>query len=144
MTQSFSAQVRSFNEKAKRNMQLVLRLSAQEVFSRATTRQASIKETGTFEVGKLPVDWGELIGETRIEVLGASVTEGSPANATPPDIALAVALFDAGEDITLIFSSDHARFIEYGTSRMPGRFYVRTAVADWQAIVDEAARKVGR
>lgn len=141
---SFTAQVRAWAEKAKRNHLLVLRLAAQEVFRRATQRQASITETGSFEVGKIPVDTGHLIGTAEVRIRGAAVASGNPGAGTPPDYAVAIGYLEGGEAVELVFTAEYARHVEYGASKMPGRFYVRTAVADWQQIVDRAAAQVGK
>lgn len=147
MSGSFTASVQAFNDKAMRNVTLVLRESAQEVFRRATNLQASAKETGgRFEVGKVPVDTGHLIGTAEVRIGGSAVSTGTEAGeaSTPPDYSVAIAQLDAGETVQLVFTAEYAREVEYGTSKMAGRFFVRMAVADWQAIVDEAARKIGQ
>ena len=66
------------------------------------------------------------------------------AGGAGPDFAAALAGFDLGEEIVVGFTAKHARPIEYGrttsTGRVvPGRFFVRGAVQQWQRVVEANA-----
>lgn len=144
---TFTAQVEAWTAKAKANMEQVVLGSIEDVFELATRRQASIKETGTYREGFVPVDTGNLIGTARIAVNGVDVTTGKVAgqNSTPPDVALALANVDIEDfkTVRLYFTANYAPHVEYGTGKMPGRFFVRNAVIQWQTIMDNNARYIG-
>lgn len=140
MTKSFAAQVGAFNEKAMRNIGLVVADAAQGVFEDMSQRQPSIKETGTFEVGKVPVDTGVLINSLFTTLNGFKVGDG------PTSYVAGLAGFDAGDTMQFAFSSEYAPHIEYGTVNFSGRFMVREALngeGGWQGRIDASARRIG-
>ena len=127
--------MQAFADKSKAKMELVVKQSAQDVFGLATTTQPGVEATGgSFEIGKVPRDIGDLIGSFRI---GVNDTESADVNG----INLVIAGMELGDSVTGVFKSDHALPIEYGTSKFPGRFYVLTAAQQWQAIVAANAAK---
>lgn len=134
-TLNFSAQVRGWSEKARRNAGLVLRDAAQTVSDRMTERQPSIKETGSFEVGKVPVDTGELV-QSQVTAINGSL-QGSGDGAYVGTIAG----LELGDTYFHGFQAEHAPYVENGTSKFPGRFFMREAVLPWQQIVDSSAQK---
>lgn len=128
---TFAAQIKDWSEKAKRNIDLVIKGSAQDVFELATRRQASVKETGgSYVEGRVPVDTGELIGSQRLTINGSVVGTG------PVAYEAVIAGMKTGDVSVLAFTAAHARPMEYGTSRFGGRFFVRNAVQQWQRIVE--------
>lgn len=138
MATTFTAQVRGWTEKAKRNAELVVRGSVEDVGELMSRRQASVKETGgAFSVGFVPVDTGELINSQEVSI------DGSPVHApgvAPPDYSAIVAGLELGDSVEAVFTAPHARPVEYGVSgRFAGRFFVRNAVQQWQVIVDQNA-----
>jgi len=138
MAQSFAAQVRNWSEKAKRNAGLVVADAAQGVFRDMSERQPSIKETGAFEIGKVPVDTGLLANSMIASLNGSLVGQGSDA------YVAGLAGFDLGDSIMHAFTQDYAPHIEYGTENFPGRFMVREALngaGGWQNRIDQSARK---
>ncbi|MEL6170492.1 MAG: hypothetical protein AAFN44_03435 [Pseudomonadota bacterium] len=141
MTQSFSAQVRNWTEKAKRNAGLVVADAAQGVFADMSRRQPGVKETGgTFEIGKVPVGDSGLLANSMLTTLnGGSMGSG-------PDAYIAgLAGFELGDSIVHAFTQEYAPHIEYGTSNgIQGRFMVREAIngaGGWQSRVDASAAK---
>lgn len=147
MTKSFAAQVGAWTEKAKRNTRLVVADAAQGVFEDMSQRQPSIKETGSFVVGKVPVDTGLLISSMFAQVNGATVGQGSDS------YVAALAGMEMGDTVRFAFSQDYAQRIEYGfvgtdslgrRYDVPGRFMVREAIngeGGWQGRVDQSAGK---
>jgi hypothetical protein len=124
------ANLGQWSEKVQRNLDLVVKGSIQDVGEIMTRRQPSIKETGTFEVGKVPVDTGELINSQEGSLNGGVVAAGDI------DYAALVAGMELGDTVQAVFTAPHARPMEYGVSgKFPGRFFVRNAVQNWQAIV---------
>lgn len=72
MTKTFTASVKAWSEKAKRNTRLIVMEASESVYNAMTTRQPGVKETGgTFEIGKVPVDLGFLANSVQVEVGGA-------------------------------------------------------------------------
>lgn len=139
MTKSFSAGARDWSEKAKRNAKFVAMEASESVYNAMTERQASIKESGTFVIGKVPVDTAYLVGSAQIELAG-TVT-GTGGNNAPPDFLGSIAGFDLGDPIQAAFTAEYAAAMNYGTANMPGRFFVNQAIAQWPAFVAAAARR---
>lgn len=142
MTTYSFAQLPEWSDRVIRNLDLILREAVQAIFDLATETQASSTETGTFVVGAVPVDTGHLIGSAQIIMNGQAVAEGSPEANAAPDYTIAIAQLEGGDVIELAFTAEYARHVEYGHGNVPGRFYVRTAVAQWQKVVNEAVVKV--
>lgn len=135
MARTFTAQMQTFADRAKEKLELVVKQSAQDVFELATTTQPGVEATGgSFEVGKVPVDTGLLINSFQIGLNG-----GQGGNAGGVD--LVVAGMNLGDSVTGVFTAEYARAVEYGTSKMVGRFYVLSAANQWQAIVSRNAAK---
>ena len=136
---SFSAQVRGWSEKAKRNADLVVRASIQDTAEMMSVAKDGIVRGAPFELGVVPVDEGELIGSLTVTIGGAITGQGNSAAAAPPDYAAALVGFEMGDTVQVAFTAEHARPIEYGANGSPGRFMVREAVSQWQTIVDANA-----
>jgi len=128
---TFTAQIKAFTDRAKEKMETVVKQSAQEVFSIAQTPKA--------RGGRMPVDTGTLRGSLTLSLNGSTVSSG------PDAYVLAVAGMELGD---VIFggwggpAAGYARHQEYGTSRMPGNFYMLSAAQQWQAIVARNAELV--
>lgn len=138
MTQRFSAQVKSWTEKAKRNMELVVKGSIQDAAELMTRRQPGVDDTGgTYVEGRVPVDTGELISSVVVEIAGVKRATGSGKN--PPDFTAGIAGMKIGQNVLVAFTAPYARHVEYGTGSTGGRFFVRNAVQQWQTIVAQNA-----
>ncbi len=130
------ADIRQWTEKATRNAELVAKGSIQDVGELMTRRQASIKETGSYQEGFVPVDEGELINSQ----IGS--VNGSVAGSGDISYAALVAGMNLGDTVEAVFTAGHARPQEYGVSgKFPGRFFVRNAVQQWSNIVDANAAR---
>ncbi len=153
MAGSFTATIEGWSEKAIRNADLVVKQSAQDVGRAMTKPKDGLVRGAAFEEGIVPVDSGELINSVIVQVEGA--TTGRGAGDQPPDFAAALAGIETGQTILIGFTADHARAIEYGfnpgddtdtdyegDNAVPGRFMVRLAVQQWQAIVATNAAKL--
>ncbi|BBU58510.1 hypothetical protein [Mameliella alba] len=152
MTQNFAASVKNWTEKAKRNVDVIVKQSAQDVARQMTQPKDGLVRGAPFETGVVPVDEGQLIGSVIVQVGGTLTGQGNAASAQPPDYASALAGFETGDTIIVGFTAPYAPMIEYGWSfgaddtnegtgdvDVPGRFMVRQAVQNWQAIVDANA-----
>lgn len=124
----FTAQIKAFADQSKEKIEAVVKQSAQEVFSIAQTPKA--------QGGRMPVDTGFLRNSMMAELNGASVGGGADA------YVLAVAGMDLGDVIFAGWTANYARHQEYGTSRMPGNFFMLSAAQQWQAIVARNAEIV--
>lgn len=125
---TFTAQIKAFADKSKEKIEAVVKQSAQEVFSIAQTPKA--------QGGRMPVDTGFLRSSLIASLNGSTVGSGSDA------YVMAVAGAELGDVIFAGWTAKYARFQEYGTSRMPGNFYMLGAAQQWQAIVARNAELV--
>ena len=145
--------IKNSNERAKRDMHLIYLDAVQTTFEQATRRQASVKEyIGPFEVGKVPVDTGFLIGTSEFRINGAVTSKGVEAGkqSTPPDFATALLSTDLDDAVSIVFTAPYARRIEYGfygtdskgrSYSQAGRLYLTTAAANWGDNVNAAIAK---
>lgn len=140
MARTFTADISRFSGKARRNVDLVVKQSAQDVGREMINPKDGIVRGAPFETGVLPVDQGELLASSFVAV-GAGVTaRGSTASG--PDFVAALAGLDAGETILIALGAPYARRIEYGWGSVPGRFFVRGAIQQWPAIVRRRAAQL--
>lgn len=140
MPSTFAASVRNWTAKAKRNAKLVIAEASENVYMSMTTMQAGVKETGgSFEIGKVPVDWGYLVGSTEVSLNGVVMSTGSQGQ--PADFTGVVLGMQLGDPIEAVFTAEYGPHVEYGTENMQGRFFVRQAVAQWPAFIAAAAAK---
>ncbi|MGI3168398.1 hypothetical protein ACRARG_04550 [Pseudooceanicola sp. C21-150M6] len=132
---TFAASVRGWTQKATENAEHIIRGATQDVGELMTRRQASVKDTGgTFQVGFVPVDTGELINSQQVSINGGVIGQGDVS------YAALVAGMDLGDVFEAVFTALHARPQEYGvTGKFAGRFFVRNAVQQWSVIVAQNA-----
>jgi len=127
---NFTAQIKEWADLTERQMLAVVKQSAQDVFSGAQTAQASVKETGgKFEIGKIPVDFGDLRRSFKSGLNGATVAEGADS------YVMAIAQSKLGDVILGGWTAEYAKAIEFGTESIAPRAYMRTNAAKWQSIV---------
>lgn len=110
----------------------------------ALARQTAQEMAGAV-VERTPVDTGFLRGSWQPSI-------GAPADAiAKPDpsgeiaraaVTLKAAEVKAGDRFFMLNNARYARFVEYGTSRMAGRFFVGDTVAQWRRIVGRVARSL--
>lgn len=98
-------------------------------------------------VEKTPVDTGFLRGSWQPSI-GKPVTdkEGShdPGGAAAQAaIAAVIPSIKAGDRFYMMNNAAYARPVEYGTSKMAGRHYVRDTVAAWPEVVASTAAQLG-
>jgi len=129
----FNADIRAWAKKANANLDALARQTAQEVASQV--------------VQKTPVDTGFLRGSWQpsigapADAVGAADPSGVSAQS---QVTLVAAQFNGGERFFMVNNAAYARFVEYGTSTMVGRYFVNDTVADWQAIVRRVARSIAK
>jgi len=140
MTKSFSASVKNWSDKAIRNADLIVRQSIQDVGREMTQPKDGLMRGAPFEEGVVPVDEGELINSSFVDVAGVQKVRGGGEQ--PPDFTAALAGFKAGDFTVIGFTAPHARPVEYGQGGVPGRFFVRNAVQQWNGIVQRNAARL--
>lgn len=108
----------------------------------ALARQTSL-EMGARVVNKTPFDTGFLRSSWQPSI-GAPVTgQSGEAGGPPPDVALSIANMKAGDTFWMTNNASYARFVEFGTSKMAGRFFVTDTVAQWKSVVAAVAKRLG-
>jgi hypothetical protein len=132
MADSFELQIGRFVEKAKENADLVVRKIALDVFGRV--------------IAKSPVDTGRFKSNWLCAV--GSIPEGTTVAI---DISSAITRMEraalgakAGDVVYLVNNLPYARRLEYGHSKQAPGGMVRLTVAEFGAIVNDAAREVNK
>ena len=143
---SFTADLERFRDLTREKMTKVMRQSVDDVLQAAQTRQPGVKETGgTFELGKIPVDLGNLVASLASEVNGAQIAAGEAS------YTLALAQAEAGDVMRFAWTAPYALRIELGFSgedalgrkyNVQGRHFVGQNAARWPEIVAANAQKV--
>ncbi len=135
MVKRFSAKVAEHTRRYRARMEFAFRQSVQDTMEIAQTPQPSVKVTGgSFELGKIPVDTGFLRNS-----LIAGINGGIGQYIGPESYLLAIEAAELGDTIQVGWTAEYALYVEYGNSRMDGRFYARGAAQQWQATVDRNA-----
>lgn len=130
-SREFKATLGKWAAKAGSGLEALARQSAQELAERV--------------VLATPVDTGFLRGSFQPSIgepqaaKGQSDKSGSVALSS---VSLAIAEMRLGDRFFLTNNADYALHVEYGTSRMAGRFYVGDNVKAWSSIVESVARQV--
>ena len=128
----FTLQLARWTEKAKDNIDLVVRKIALDIFSRVI--QKSPVDTGRFKsnwmcaVGSIPTGTTLAIDVTAVVTRVEAVALGAKA----------------GDVIYLVNNLPYARRLEYGHSKQAPAGMVRLTIAEFNAIVDKAASEVDR
>jgi len=125
---TFSAQVDEYVTKYKERLEAVVKQSAQEVIEEAQRPED--------EGGNLPVDTGFLRNSL------VSGLNGSTSFTGANSYALAIAGANLGDTIQAGWTANYARHQEYGSNGRQGRFFMRSAAQNWQAIVARNAEKL--
>lgn len=142
MAGTFTASVRNWSEKAKRNAEFVVRGAIQDVTEQMSRRVEGITLGGAFVEGYVPV------GKTSGLVNSLGFALNGPVSATGGSYTATLAGMDLGDTFTAAFTIEYARHVEYGRTtstgkHVPGRFFVRNAVQQWEAFVAANAAKFG-
>ena len=133
MSKTFTAQLESFAKLTKQNLKYVATESIQDTMEDATESVAGVMRGGTFEVGKLPVNMGEL--------LGSLSSNGGPEGEN--SYILAIGGYVLGDVMSFAWTAEHALAVELGTSTTLGRHFVGTAARRFPEYVEKRAREFG-
>jgi hypothetical protein len=93
-----------------------------------------------------PVDTGFLRGSWQPALNSPELKDGSPDPTGVQAVAEVMAvgnLVKPGDRFYMMNNANYAKFVEYGTSKMAGRFYVQGTVKQWQAVVSQVAAELG-
>lgn len=93
-----------------------------------------------------PVDTGFLRGSWQPALNEPTTKEGKPDPAGALAMAEIAAVTNAvkpGDRFYMMNNASYAHFVEFGTSKMAGRFYVQGTVKQWPQIVKQVAAELG-
>ena len=145
---TFTAQVKEWTEKARRNRQLVLRSASQKLARQLLENVGKGAGQTPFLTGNLRRSL--LASTSRLPAVRKNV-EFNGDNIG--QIALTIAAWDTGRPLWLGFQAAYGMRLEYGFTgtdsagrsyNQAGRYFVRAAVNNWQGFVDEAAKEIGK
>ena len=134
---TFSAQVRAFNAKAKRNFSMVHRSAVQKLY------QGVVEDT--------PILTGNARRSWALSTTAMPQITGGEFSA-PPDIGLSIATMPAGTPVYIGAQAVYVPRLNYGFTdtdslgrsyNQSGRMFVERNAERWQEYVDQAAREVG-
>lgn len=129
---NFAAQVDAWTKQTNDRMTRVFRGSAQEVIGEMQ------KPVGAG--GNMPVDTGFLRASLQVTLDGpvpaSRENPGGSFNYNPSPASLVIAGAEIGATITASYGAAYAGHVEYGANGRAPRGFVRSAAAQWQAIVN--------
>lgn len=129
---NFELDIQRFVDRAKGNVDLVLRKIALDLFKRVIMK--SPVDTGRFKG-----NWQVAIGSIPAGVLAIDDKTGS---ATISKMTAAVLGLKAGQVIYLVNNLEYARPLEYGHSKQAPAGVVRTTLQEFPQVVAKAANEV--
>ena len=132
MSGLFEAQISRFVEKAKGNVDLVVRKVALDMFRRV--------------IMKSPVDTGRFKGNWQVAIgsipAGTVQIDDKTGTATVAKVAAVALGMRAGQVIYLVNNLEYARPLEYGHSRQAPGGVVRLTIREFSQVVDKAVSEV--
>jgi HK97 gp10 family phage protein len=123
----FSADISAWAKANSDRMDALARQTSQEASARVVNRTP-------VDTGFLRSSWQPSLGKPQ-----AADGKGNPAG----DIGLTVSNMKAGDTFWMTNNAKYARFVEFGTSKMKGRFFVTDTVSQWKNIVSAVAKRLG-
>lgn len=93
-----------------------------------------------------PVDTGFLRGSWQPAIGEPQTKDGKPDPAGAQTIASVSAVANnvkPGDRFYMMNNASYASFVEFGTSKMAGRFYVQGTIKKWPMIVEKVAAELG-
>lgn len=129
---TFELDIKRFVERAKGNVDLVIRKVALDLFKRI--------------IMKSPVDSGRFRGNWQVAIgsipSGTLEVNDKAGTATVAKVTAVTLGLKAGDVITLVNNLSYARALEYGHSKQAPSGMVRLAVTEYGAVVRKAASEV--
>jgi hypothetical protein len=137
MAGKFSAQVDAWVAKVPERQEAV--------FKEAVQRIVSIAQNPVAVGGNMPVRDG-FLRASLTATLGGSIpmqtlkpTDGVAYNYNPTEVSLVIASADREDLITIAWTANYARHVEYGARGRAGRRFLALAAQQWSRVVAEAA-----
>lgn len=132
MAGSFELDIQRFVDKAKGNVDLVIRKIALDMFKRV--------------IMKSPVDTGRFKGNWQVAIgsmpAGTLEIDDKTGAATISKVTAATLGLSAGQTIYLVNNLAYARRLEYGHSKQAPSGMVRITVQEFPGVVNKAASEV--
>jgi hypothetical protein len=132
VSNQFTLDIQRFVDKAKGNLDLVVRKVALDLFRRV--------------IQKSPVDTGRFKGHWQVAIgsvpAGTLVVNDKAGTATMARVTAATLQLVAGQTITLVNNLSYARRLEYGYSKQAPGGMVRITVQEFGAVARKAAAEV--
>lgn len=127
----FTADLGAWAKKAGDKLDALARQACQEI-SYKVVYQTPV------DTGFLRSSWQPSIGTPK-SAQGAIGAQAKPLG----DVALVCAGVKAGDIFWMTNNARYAKFVEYGTSKMAGRFYVTDTTSQWNSVVQKVAKELG-
>lgn len=134
MAKSFLAQIADFEKMTNRDMRYVATEAIQDTMEDAQETVVGITRGGTFEINKLPVDEGELVGSLSVD--GGPESENS--------YVTAIAGLKIGDTMNFEWTAPHALPVELGSGDTQGRHFVGGAARKFPEFVDKRTAEVSK
>jgi hypothetical protein len=128
VTETFTAQIRNWSDKTKRNLRLIFQQSIQDVFFDA--------QLPVSKGGRMRVLTGFLRGSLTCYLNGSSSLAG------PDSYILKVTDFDLGDVFFGGWTADYAVHREFGARGQTPDMFMRGAAMKWNSIVQSNAKRV--
>lgn len=132
MSKVFRAKIEGWRKATKAQIEGIARQTCMEMAERT--------------VRATPVDTGFLRGSWQPSINAPIVKEGSPDPTGAQAVAVLMAVGNQvkpGDRFYMLNNANYAKFVEYGTSKMAGRFFVQGTVKQWAAVVAQVAAELG-
>lgn len=124
----FSVEIAKFAEKAGKNIGLFLINFNQDLAEK-------VQENTPYKTGHLRASWTASIGFPDTSYKGGTI----------PDVGRIAAVLSgvkAGDIVYHVNNAPYAGFVEFGTSKMEPRAFVRKTIAQAEQIAENALRKI--
>lgn len=132
MAGNFTLNIQRFVDKAKGNIDLVVRRVSLDIFARVIQKSPVL-------TGRFKSNWQVAIGSIPAGTLDLTDPSGS---ATISRVDAAVLQLKAGDIIYLVNNLNYAQKLEFGWSKQAPSGMVRTTVLEFGAVVTQAANGV--
>lgn len=135
---TFAVEVQEFVTKLNQDLDFIYSQAITAMVEIATREQLSVRFTGgSYEIGKVPVLTRELAESLFIQVNGTITGTG------PESVVSALQNVQFGDFVEFGWMAPHAQYMEYGTSKIEGRFFATNATNQWDLIVRDIASVMG-
>lgn len=128
---TFAAELRDWASRFPERMDALARQTSQEVSERVILATP-------VDTGFLRSSWQPSIGSPEAGKGGAGQQDAAQAK-----VAMVISDMEAGDLYFLTNNAAYAEHVEFGTSKMDGRFFVTDNVKRWPVVVESVAKDLG-